>query len=577
MTCLINPVSGTTFSVSTTLDQEKFNQHWTVRLRGDQQCLLKLKGEANLLICRSVMPDPAKFQHEVRAGGQITISGSGQWCLLVHRQNGVSKTDVSLSGYISSSVEVTPSPQPTESNPPQPTESNPSQPIEPTNSLTGLLGDKWNRTSLVATNSGESEFIYNSQSERRVMERFTYYYHSLEVWPIIQEWLRSPPKGMDLSVKKYPIAQADLFQVIPESTAAQLREIFCLKIRRTGSTPQYRALFVAGTHAREAATLPTLLNFADRLLANHQDSQQYLDQWEINLVFLVNPLGHYIDNHRVATQGSNLENVPGNYHRKNDRGITSLNLSSYPKRQKVPSVHSGGCGDDVPSLIGQGRGEVGVDLNRNLGENFQFEGRSSNYWSSSGSGETYPGPSPNSEKESKIFQQIFSDIDPHLFITVHSYGNMIVTSDVYDDSPSMSASLKQKASQYRLSMKSYHSVPSLYRFSNVVEDYPYYQSVTRGTLLRHRDPRRRGIGELVNFPSQVCPLGTARGEMTHWAYVRKHNQSPGQPFNAFTLELGTSGSDGFYPNKYEMIDIVFNGWNLLLKSLKFFHLINYRS
>jgi len=135
----------------------------------------------------------------------------------------------------------------------------------------------------------------------------------------------------------------------------------------------------------------------------------------------------------------------------------------------------------------------------------------------------------------------------------------------------MSNELLEKMRQYGLTMNSLNSVASCYLMSDLVLDYPFYDAITKGVSIRSSAEASRASGDRVRFPLRVCPLGRAKGDMTHWAYVHKRNLGKKERFNAFTLELGTGASDGFYPNKFQMVDIVYNGCAILRGSLENFN------
>ncbi len=174
-----------------------------------------------------------------------------------------------------------------------------------------------------------------------------------------------------------------------------------LALRLTNrDTPGPKPVFflLAEIHARELVTAETALRFAEHLLANAEkdpDAAMILDRSEIWILPMSNP-----DGRKYAEAGQ--------YWRKNtDRSA------------------GGGCA----------AGDFGVDLNRN--SSFGWGGASADPCA-----ETYQGPAPASEPETAAIQELclglFDDwrgplpadaASPDtrgLFITLHSYGNLVL-------------------------------------------------------------------------------------------------------------------------------------------------------
>jgi hypothetical protein len=447
---------------------------------------------------------------------------------------------------------------------------------------TNLFDEKWSANRIVGTDYRETRFEDRQLSfdlDRGVPQKYTYYYHTLEINRIVDNWVRSHPSDIKLTHQSIPLpGSCDLLKIVDRSIAKEIGQVHHLTITGTGDNPKRKtALLVAGTHAREVASVTSLIAYVDQLLFRDSElNQQILHDWIIHVVPLLNPLGYYIDNNRTVRDArGEIHNSPGIYHRKNDRGIRRLNLGQRPREVNWGNDEpSGDCGAHVRSQTRRlfGFGEIGVDLNRNSGKDFRFRGKTANGWQSTGRGETYPGPSQNSEPEIKAFQQLFGKIEPNLFITIHGYGNMIVTSDVYDDRAAMSGQERLQMSVKGITMDPGSSVPSAYLLSDLVADSPFYKSLNDPIS----ETDRRITGERIEFPLKVSPLGTATGDMTYWSYVAKKASKNKAPYCGFTLELGSSTSDRFYPNRYQMIDIVYNAWTVITNSFNNFESVSTR-
>ena len=450
------------------------------------------------------------------------------------------------------------------------------------NSPTGvnLFWSKWQRKNLVETSYDETKFIDKPSGKafvgRVVPERYTYYYHTLEIEYIVQDWKTRCPPNVRLTSKVYRIGSdtdvPDLVKLVPAALGAKIDKIYLLTIESKVKNPTKKALFISGTHAREPAGVTSLIAYIDYIISTPDNKA--LDNWSLNVVLLMNPLGYFIDNNRTYQLKKEINNVEGVYHRKNDRNIKVFNLAKLKDPVAISRVvhrevqERGRCGADIPSKLelvhSQPRavGIVGVDLNRNSGMEFQLNGKKYTGWVKLLDREVYSGTEANSERETQIFQQIFREVSPDLFITIHSYGNMIVTSDVYDDG----AQQQQQVIKFNKA----NNVPSCYTLSGLIRDIPFYQGIVKDIKIKDVSLGKRSTGEYVRFPMEVSPLGTATGDMTFWSYCYYQNQKRTKPYCGFTLELGSNGEDGFYPDKYQMIDIVCNAFTILQNSLNTF-------
>lgn len=170
------------------------------------------------------------------------------------------------------------------------------------------------------------------------------------------------------------------------------RELIALKVTQAanevadGTRPA--ALYVANQHAREWISVEVnrrLLHYLiDQWRANNKDIKELLKETELWFVISANPDGYQYTFDADRLWRKNL--------RDNDGDGRTTNAD-------------------------------GVDPNRNFDEhwNYDQEGSSSLF-----SSQTYRGPSPNSEPETKAMQGLIQRIAPKLLVNFHSYGPFIL-------------------------------------------------------------------------------------------------------------------------------------------------------
>lgn len=163
----------------------------------------------------------------------------------------------------------------------------------------------------------------------------------------------------------------------------QGRSLWCLKISdNVGTTEDEPACFFNGaSHAREPLGTNCCVAFAARILSeygNDSVSTWLVDNREIYIAPVMNPDG-YVYNSDSGGAESNW--------RKN-------------RRSPVPP-------------------DIGVDLNRNCGYKWGYD-----YWGSSGRprDETYRGPSPFSEPETRIIRDFLATCRPRTCMDLHTFG-----------------------------------------------------------------------------------------------------------------------------------------------------------
>ncbi len=161
------------------------------------------------------------------------------------------------------------------------------------------------------------------------------------------------------------------------------RPLLCLKIsdNAAGTDDEPACFFNGATHAREPLSTHCCVAFATRLLSGY--NRDSVSTWLINnretyIIPVMNPDG-YVYNSDSGGADSNW--------RKN-------------RRSPVPP-------------------DIGVDLNRNYGYKWGYD-----YWGSSGRpwDETYRGPSPFSEPETRLIRDFLSSVRPRDCLDLHGFG-----------------------------------------------------------------------------------------------------------------------------------------------------------
>ncbi len=165
-----------------------------------------------------------------------------------------------------------------------------------------------------------------------------------------------------------------------------------------------QVLYTSLHHAREFVSVSQTIYFMWYLLENYEKSplvRQILDHTELFFVPVVNPDGlNYNAGGYIASQDQFTRN-----HRKNMRD-------------------NNGNGTFEPEVDG-------VDLNRNYGLAWGHDNEGSSGFHGS---DTYRGPSPFSEPETRAIEYLCSQHDFKLALNYHSYGNLLVHPWGFDDS-----------------------------------------------------------------------------------------------------------------------------------------------
>lgn len=465
------------------------------------------------------------------------------------------------------------------------------------------FNELWNLNNFVTTNSNKSSLIKNNKEiNGSVKEKFIYYHKQENILLMINDWQsKINKKNLLLDIQNYDVDMTNK----PLIDQSNINKIRLVKLYKPNSQSiKKKLLLCAGTHAREIATLNIVIKFIDDYvyasIANDQSKLKIFDKFDIHIIINQNPIGMFIDGATTIKINNNYYNVPGVLYRKNGANMDNStfniiktfgqqNISLFSKNPDVNMAYGGG---KTNYFVGHKHLEAnkqynkGVDLNRNCAKPFSYKEIDnnaiieSNIISNTSSNNscwfdcspskrsieydnenmreltvnwiptndklssTYPGDIYNSESETKIFENIFDQIQPDIYITIHSYSNKIIPCDIFIDNDS-------KTSIYADSSK---SIPSKYTLSKFIKDMPYFQQITKNTN--------------IDFIKKMSPIGIAKGDHTHYAYVAT-NKLP--KFISFTLEMGSSMTDGFYPSHLEMISILTNSTKIITNSINYFN------
>ncbi|MBN1465708.1 zinc carboxypeptidase, partial [candidate division KSB1 bacterium] len=174
-------------------------------------------------------------------------------------------------------------------------------------------------------------------------------------------------------------------------TSLQGRALWAIKISDDVNVDEDEKVIVllGAHHAREWISVEVPLLIARHLLDNYDANQMvkdYVDNAEIWIVPMVNPDGHHYS-------------------------VSSDRLWRKNRRDN-------------------GDGSYGVDLNRNYSHAWGGPGSSGDTFS-----ETYRGPAPFSEPESRACRDFLSAVQPRALISYHSYSQLILFPWGYTDDP----------------------------------------------------------------------------------------------------------------------------------------------
>lgn len=212
-------------------------------------------------------------------------------------------------------------------------------------------------------------------------------------------------------------------------------------------------LFVlAAIHAREYATAEMAMRFADHLIANYPFDPEVtwlLDHFEIHILPIANP-----DGRKLAEIG-------------------------YYQRKNMNNSNGGQCAQPpMPS------NQYGTDLNRN--HTYQWGGASNDPCST-----VYQGPSPASEPETQAVESYLRSLFPSqgevkegqpalsstsgLFISLHSYGQLVLWPWGYTAQPPPNAAALEQLGKRLAALNHYYPTQSynLYQTTGDSDDFTY--------------------------------------------------------------------------------------------------------
>ncbi|MCM8798465.1 MAG: M14 family metallocarboxypeptidase, partial [Candidatus Omnitrophica bacterium] len=283
--------------------------------------------------------------------------------------------------------------------------------------------------------------------------------------------------------KTYP----DLAESVNLGSSFEGRKIFALRITKV-KEGKAKILLSGGIHAREWLGVETARLLAKYILEDYPQDKKvkdYLEQSEVWIVPIVNPDGFEYDRNTQALW------------RKNRR----------------PIENSG----------------IGVDLNRN----FDFHWDPPQSASTNPASDTYRGPSPASETEVKIIQDLISQ-GFNAFIDFHSYSQIIVYPWGHTSSPAPDASTFNKIAQEmsqrmrEVNNKNYRSgqIPHLlYPVSGDSIDYAYGKFKTYAFCIELPPP----LGAFSFYPPSDYILPTAEENLVAVKYLMEYLTSPSPP------------------------------------------------
>ncbi len=247
---------------------------------------------------------------------------------------------------------------------------------------------------------------------------------------------------LDAQLDAWAATYPDLVTLQEIGTSYEGRPLRAVRLTQQATAgPKPPFVLLANIHGRELITNEAAMAFVERLLTGYgadADLTWLLDEHEILVVVSVNPDGHV----------------------KNEPGATPS--WAYWRKNTQPY---GSCGESG----------YGVDLNRN----FDFQ------WGVSGTSsypcyETYRGPAPDSEPETQAVQafarEVFTDTAPGgLFISLHSYGNLVLWPWGYTDADAPDAPALTMLGEKLTTFNDYQpkQASDLYRASGTADDWLY--------------------------------------------------------------------------------------------------------
>jgi hypothetical protein len=365
--------------------------------------------------------------------------------------------------------------------------------------------------------------------------------------------------------------------------------------------------------------LDSLLTVGDNTLIKQTDKDIILNNYNLHVQFVMNPIGYEIDGSNVKFINGEKQNVSGIYYRKNG------NLTAYTSQQqkeffdhvaKLKETVLANCAKNVHDKSNDITSKTqilythnyGIDLNRNSGftqgniklwdyfkyNNIPIRDIQSHYsltveevitvdavkrdlrtktnildnvynnglWNAGNElvqeyslTHTYRGLKPNSEVEIRSFQDYFMKHNFDCFISTHTPGNTLLPPKSFD--PKLN---------YLIPFFNKQRVEYDAFIKTVSNDTSGLVAITNLTLPQIQQTNTRDIRMFYSTVNDAIGY-TVNGCMTGWTQIYKQSVDNNTQYETFTIESG-SKTDFFYPSKYEMIDLIHTSVNTIVAVIK---------
>jgi hypothetical protein len=479
--------------------------------------------------------------------------------------------------------------------------------------MTTTFDDKWRRETMVATDGTESNLInagtgsliddpsksinlIDKYKKVAVQERFLYYYNLQDVIGTSNDSKSVISELSNLATKNgYTVGTIDnTFRYIGDNTYYNIK---MMRITQGvfDMVKKQNILVMSMTHAREPASINVNISFVYNLVKSSKNN--LLNKAIINIIFIFNPSGYLYDASCVSAMPGNgvtiFDNVPGKNHRKNKnpRGCVDLNRNNTTKNpEKIPLwgwLFSISNPKQLSTTVILSKARS-FGMNQNEATNLYNFIRSDNFskkiikikknglWGyddlgSSGDPRSdtyrgavsYDGVTRTQEPETDIFQKIFIDCKIDFLISLHSYSNLIIQPTLFDSSYPIPFFVKD-SDYLKFVTDTCTRYSQMGGVSKVISATPDVDPIEKDN-----DPRN----DKTFFSTANNSIGyTVNGDHTDWSVIEDLKlkniglKNKNRKFRSITLEVGNTKYDRFYPNKCEMIDIIYNS-TIVLESL----------
>lgn len=466
------------------------------------------------------------------------------------------------------------------------------------------FNDKWNKNNLICTDKNESillEANTNNIINIAIREKYIYYYDTKDLNSIIDNWkqkINGTSIKMEITNKNINIYTETNTRTFSSVLTQDEKIIKFIKLYTDSDNNinKKSVMITSLTHAREPASLNVNIAFVDQMIdeyinnkSNTGSESGRITKFIYHILLISNPIGRFYDGASVVKNNKGeMFNVPGIMYRKNGNfgsnqkindSVSTTLISLMNSNIITFSSNSSKINEKISQINTIKKNQnLGIDLNRNcggdkIGDNkimLDFSknitnktngtwGFSKNGSSSSILDDTYRGSKPNSEAETKILQEyLIQNNDIALFIALHSYSNQVISN---------TTSINNYPSPYSEIDKKNDRVFYKYITKNHDIDVALTQNTESKDIIKRGDLRF----DSIYYSSVPDAIGySVDGDTVFWWSLLKYSQKQNQKNIGYTLEIGNMSKDGFYPNKYEMIDIVYNGVDVINRSVDFF-------